>query len=133
MELFGWFRKEEELPVADRKWNKMWDLWVAGEAEPPYAELMEYDAEVNNGGHSQYFFNVANCGDLTAPAKTLLNTLPEPLLSNFRSAYEAFSGQEDICDDENDELFDQCDSVFYDNEQLLLDMLASYAQTMDLS
>lgn len=132
MDLFGWFRKKEELPVKDRKWNKMWDRWEAGEAESPYAELMEYDAEVNNGGHSQYFFNVANCGDLAAPAETLLNTLPEPLLSNFRSAYDAFSGQEDICDDENDELFDQCDSVFYDNEQILLDMLASYAETMDL-
>lgn len=132
MALFGWFRKEEELPVADWKWNKMWDLWVAGEAESPYAELMSYDSEVNNGGHSQYFFNTANCGDLKAPAEILLNTLPEPLLSNFRQAYEAFSGQEDICDDENDELFDACDDVFGENEQLILDMLASYAEGMEL-
>ena len=40
MDLFGWFRKKEELPVKDRKWNKMWDRWEAGEAESPYAELM---------------------------------------------------------------------------------------------
>ena len=132
MALFGWFRKKEELPVADRKWNKMWDLWVAGEAESPYAELMEYNSEVNNGGHSQYFFNVANCGDLTAPAETLLKVLPEPLRSNFRKAYEAFSGQEDICDDENDELFDECDDIFGQHEQLILDMLAKYADTMEV-
>ena len=132
MNLFGWFRKEEELPVADRKWNKMWDLWVSGGAESPYAELMEYNSEVNNGGHSQYFFNVANCGDLKAPAETLLKILPEPLLSNFRRAYEAFSGQEDICDDENDELFDECDDVFGEHEQLILDMLAKYADTMEV-
>lgn len=132
MNLFGWFRKEEELPVKDRKWNKMWDLWVAGEAESPYAELMEYESEVNNGGHSQYFFNVANCGDLKAPAEMLLKVLPEPLLSNFRRAYEAFCAQEDICDDENDELFDECDSIFGEHEQLILDILAKYADTMEV-
>lgn len=130
MNLFGWFRKEEELPVQDQKWNKMWDLWVEGQAESPYAEIMEYDSEVNNGGHSQYFFNVANCGDVTAAAQVLSASLPEPLLSNFRRGYEALAAQKDICDDENDELFDQCDDVFYDNEQVLLDMLTEYADTM---
>ena len=132
MALFGWFRKQEELPLADRKWNKMWDLWVAGEAESPYAELMTYNAEVNNGGHSQYFFNTANCGDLKAPAQILLNILPEPLKSNFQKAYEAFSGQEDICDDVNDDLFDACDDVFGEYEQLILDMLTAYAESMEL-
>lgn len=133
MGLFGWFqKKEEELPVADRKWNKMWELWVDEKAESPYAELMSYDSEVNNGGHSQYFFNTANCGDLKASAEILLKTLPEPLLSNFRKAYEAFSGQEDICDDENDELFDACDDTFGEYEQLVLDMLAAYAESITL-
>ena len=132
MELFGWFRKQEELPVADRKWNKMWDLWVEGNAESPYSELMEYESEVNNGGHSQYFFNVANCGDVQTAAKVLLSILPEPLLSNFRKAYEAFSGQEDICDDVNDSLFDECDDIFGKYEQLILDMLAAYAKSIEL-
>lgn len=132
MKLFGWFRKQEELPVADRKWNKMWDLWVEGNAESPYSELMEYESEVNNGGHSQYFFNVANCGDVQTAAKVLLSILPEPLLSNFRKAYEAFSGQEDICDDVNDSLFDECDDIFGKYEQLILDMLAAHAKSIEL-
>lgn len=132
MKLFGWFQKQEELPVADRKWNKMWDLWVEGNAESPYSELMEYESEVNNGGHSQYFFNVANCGDVQTAAKVLLSILPEPLLSNFRKAYEAFSGQEDICDDVNDSLFDECDDIFGKYEQLILDMLAAYAKSIEL-
>ena len=131
MAFFGWFRKKEELPEEDRKWNKLWDLWAEEKVESPYAELMSYDGEVNNGGHSQYFFNTANCGDLKAAAEVLLKTLPEPLLSNFRKAYEAFSGQEDICDDENDELFEQCDQIFYDHEQALLDILTRYAETME--
>lgn len=132
MKLFGWFQKQEELPVADRKWNKMWDLWVEGNAESPYSELMEYESEVNNGGHSQYFFNVANCGDVQTAAKVLLSILPEPLLSNFRKAYEAFSGQEDICDDVNDSLFDECDDIFGKYEQLILDMLAAHAKSIEL-
>jgi len=55
MGIFGFFSKEQTLSDADRKWNRMWDLWVEGSAESPYSELMEYESEVNNGGHSQYF------------------------------------------------------------------------------
>ena len=132
MGIFGLFSKEQSLSEADRKWNRMWDLWVEGSAESPYSELMEYESEVNNGGHSQYFFNVANCGDLQASAEILLNVLPEPLLSNFRKAYEAFSGMEDICDDVNDALFEMCDGFFYDNEQPLMDVLKTYVDTIVL-
>lgn len=132
MDLLGRFWKKEELPVAEQKWNKMWGLWVAGKAESPYAELMAYESEVNNGGHSQYFFNAANCGDLKAAAETLLMSLPEPLLENFREAYEAFSAQEDICGNENDDQFDRCDDVFYEREQLLLDILKAYAGKLEL-
>lgn len=56
MGLFDKLKKKDELPEKDRKWNKMWDLWAEGEAAAPYAQLMTYDSEVNNGGHSQYFF-----------------------------------------------------------------------------
>lgn len=110
----------------------MWDLWVEGKAEAPYAQLMEYESEVNNGGHSQYFFNVANCGDLKAEAQILVEALPEPLRGNFQKAYEAFSGQENICDDENDDLFEECDDVFYKQEKLLMDILKGYAECMEL-
>ena len=48
------------MSESERKWNLMWDMWADGDAESPYAELMEYESEVNNGGHSQYFFNVSN-------------------------------------------------------------------------
>ena len=36
------------------------DVFVAieGKAESPYAELMTYQGDINNGGHSQYFSNV---------------------------------------------------------------------------
>lgn len=117
----------------DRKWNLMWDMWMAGVAESPYAELMTYESEVNNGGHSQYFFNTANCGkDLKAQVEAILSVLPEPLRGNLKQAYEAFAAQDDICDDVNDELFDECDEVFYENEHLLIGLLEEYAGSLRL-
>ena len=126
------FKKNRKLTEEERKWNLMWDLWVQGEAASPYAELMEYESEVNNGGHSQYFFNVANCGDLNADVEKILPVLPHPLNDNLKRAYDAFTGQEDIYDDENDELFEECDDVFYQNENLLMDILKLYASSLSL-
>lgn len=116
---------------SERKWNLMWDMWVAGTAASPYAELMEYESEVNNGGHSQYFFNVANCGDLSAAVALILPMLPSPLHENLKRGYDAFAAQEDICDDDNDDLFEECDDVFYENEQLLINVLQAYADSLD--
>lgn len=121
-----------ELTEAEQKWNLMWDLWARGEAASPYAELMEYDGEINNGGHDQYFFNLSNCGDLKAEVETILKILPEPLRENLNRGYTAFAAQKDICDDENEELFEACDEVFYENEQQLLDMLKGYADGLSL-
>lgn len=126
------FQKNRKLTEEERKWNLMWDMWVQGDAASPYAELMEYESEVNNGGHSQYFFNVANCGDLNADIEKILMVLPEPLNENLKRAYDAFSGQEDICDDENEELFEECDEFFYENEKLLMDILKVYADSLSL-
>lgn len=126
------FRKTRELTEEERKWNLMWDMWAQGKAESPYAELMEYESEVNNGGHSQYFFNVANCGDLNAEVEKILEILPSPLCDNLKRGYDAFSAQKDICDDDNDELFEECDNVFYENEQMLLDILKMYANSLSL-
>ena len=120
------------MSESERKWNLMWDMWADGDAESPYAELMEYESEVNNGGHSQYFFNVSNCCDLHAEVSKILSILPEPLRSSLEKGYEAFSAQEDICDDANEALFEECDDVFYENEQLIMDILKVYADSLTL-
>ena len=57
-------KKKVELTEEQLKWNKMWELWTEGHADSPYAELMTYQSEINNGGHSQYFDNVSNTSDL---------------------------------------------------------------------
>lgn len=132
MSIFGSRTPKRELSEAEQKWNRMWDLWAEGEAESPWAELMEYESEVNNGGHSQYFFNKANCETLDEQVSKILPLLPEPLCGNLKRGYDAFSAQDDICDDVNDELFEECDDVFYENEQLLIQILKKYADSLDL-
>ena len=65
MGLFDIFKKKKiELTEEQLRWNKTWDLWVEKKAETPYAELMTYQSEVNNGGHDQYFTKVENTGDI---------------------------------------------------------------------
>ena len=110
--------------------NKIWDLWAEGKAKTPYAELMTYQGEINNGGHSQFFLNVSNTGDLPATVEVLLGILPEPLKSNLSWAYDSYLSTKDS-DEEDDELFDECDNVFYEHEERINAMLDEYALSLE--
>ena len=125
MGIFDIFKRKSTF----KKLDKMWGLWEQGQLDSPCARLMTYESEVNNGGHSQYFINLANSGNL-AEAEELLSLLPEPLLQNLNRAYVAFVSQEDISDDINEELFEQCDEVFLEHEQILIDMLYEAAKEL---
>ena len=114
------------LTEADLKWNKLWDLWVAGQVESPYAELMTYDSEVNNGGHDQYFENVANCGDLQTEMAALETILSERLKENLRLAYQIHLSQSE------DLSTLQCDRIFCENEADVIQTLESYASGIKL-
>ena len=69
MGIFDIFKKKKELPLEAQQWNKMWNLWTEDKIESPYKELMTYQSEVNNGGHSQYFCNIESNNDLTDESK----------------------------------------------------------------
>ena len=129
MGIFDIFKKKKTALTTDQKWNKMWDLWADGKLNLPCAKLMRYESEVDNGGHSQYFCNVANCGDLAVEVEAVLSMLPEPLRENLARGYAAFSEQSDISDDVNDELFEECDDVFYEHEQLIIDIIYEAAKS----
>lgn len=130
MGIFDMFKKKSATLTEEEKLDKMWELWEKGKLKSPCAQLMTYEAEVNNGGHSQYFFNIANCGDLKTEVNTILPILPKILQENLKRGYDAFAAQEDICDDDNEELFKECDDVFYKNEQLLIAVLKTYASEL---
>ena len=134
MGLFDIFKKKKvELTEEQLKWNKMWDLWTEGEADSPYAELMTYQSEINNGGHSQYFCNVDNVSDLKKEMSALKEILTPLLRENLQKAYEAHLILDKNEDDEKaEEVLEQCDDVFYENEEQINHILQEYANTLEI-
>lgn len=134
MRVFDLFRKKKaERNEKQLKWNQMWDLWVQGRAQSPYAELMTYQSEVNNGGHGQYFENVGNNGDLSKEMSILETALSDELINNFKKAYQAYLTLEENADDNNaEEIMEQCDLAFYENEDEINRVLEAYAERLVL-
>ena len=134
MSLFDFFKKKKvELTEEQLKWNKMWELWTEEKAASPYAELMTYQSEINNGGHDQYFSNVENTGDLQKELSTLETILSVKLKANLKKAYKAYLVLEEKEDDEKaEETLEQCDDVFYENEEEINRLLEEYACKIEL-
>ena len=134
MGLFDFLKKKEvQLTDEQKKWNKMWELWTEEEADSPYAELMTYQSEVNNGGHDQYFFNVGNTGDLQKEMSVLETVLSENLKNNLQKAYKAYLALEEKEDDEKaEEIMEECDDVFYENEEEINHILEQYSAKIEL-
>ncbi len=134
MGLFDFFRKSKtELSNEQKKWNKMWDLWAEKRADTPYAELMTYQSEINNGGHDQYFLNIENTGDLQKEMTALETVLSEKLQKNLQDAYHAYRTLTDSeSDDDAETILEQCDDIFYQNEEEINRILREYAAKMKL-
>ena len=135
MRVFNFFKKSKTGDLTDeqRKWNGMWDLWVEGRVDSPYAELMTYQSEINNGGHDQYFINLENSVDLQANIAILETVLPEKLQANLRKAYSAYlqlkNGKSDM---QLEEIMSQCDDDFYKDEEEVNCILRAYATKIEL-
>lgn len=134
MGLFDFLKKKEiQLTDEQKKWNKMWELWAEGEADSPYAELMTYQSEINNGGHDQYFLNVENTDDLQKEMSVLESVLSAKLKNNLQKAYKAYLVLEEKEDDEKaEEIMEQCDDMFYENEEEINHMLEQYSAKIEL-
>ena len=134
MGLFDFLKKKEvQLTDEQKKWNKMWELWTEEEADSPYAELMTYQSEVNNGGHDQYFFNVGNTGDLQKEMSVLETVLSAKLKNNLQKAYKAYLVLEEKENDEKaEEIMEECDDVFYENEEEINHILEQYSAKIEL-
>ena len=134
MGLFDAFKKKKvELSDAQKRWNKMWDLWASGQVDSPYAELMTYQSEINNGGHDQYFVNVENTSDLRKEIAVLETILPETLQHNLQIAYQAYLKSSEKClDQATDVILEKCDDVYFENEEQINRLLNAYAEKIVL-
>lgn len=123
--LFDIFRRKKKNALDDnslteenKQWNKMWDLWANGEIQSPYNELMTYQSEINNGGHSQYFVNTENTSDLLKEMSGLNSILSDTLKENLKIAYEAhLLLEQDETNEEAEAVLEKCDDVFFQNEK----------------
>ena len=134
MGLFDFLKKKEvQLTDEQKKWNKMWELWSEGEADSPYAELMTYQSEINNGGHGQYFTNVGSTSNLQKEISALETILSAKLNNNLQKAYKTYLKLEANENDEKaEEILEQCDNLFYENEEEINNTLESYAEKIEL-
>lgn len=115
------------------KLTKLWELWEAEKIDSPLAELMTYQAEINNGGHDQYFLNVENKGSLPEEMAALESVLSAKLKRNLKKAHKAYLALEEDEDDEKaEETLEQCDDVFYENEEDINRILREYAEKLEL-
>ena len=134
MGLFDFLKtKKVELSEEQKKWNKMWELWVEEQSDSPYSELMTYQSEVINGGHYQYFTNIDNSDNLEKALSVLENILSSKLKYNLQMAYKAYLALEENEDDEDaGNTIQQCDDVFYENEEEINRLLEEYACKIEL-
>lgn len=133
MGILGLFKKKKvKLTDEQLKWNKMWELWIDEKVPSPYAELMTYQSEINNGGHTQYFFNLSSICDLQKEMATLETILPSQLKETLKTAYSAFLALEESDDKKTEEILEQSDNSFYKNEKEINRILQEYADTIEL-
>ena len=126
------FKKKEEIPEEVQKWNKMWDLWTEEQIESPYKELMTYQSEINNGGHSQYFCNIESIINIEDELKKIKSILPQNLIDNLNKAYKANQILENEENEEAETIIEECDNTFYENENLINDLLNERASKIEL-
>lgn len=134
MGLLSFFKKNKaELSDEQKKLDKMWNLWVEDRSDSPYAELMTYQSEINNGGHEQYFFNIENTGDLLKEMAVLETVLPAKLHKNLRDAYNVYlmltNGESDK---QAETMLSQYDDEFYKDEEEINCILKQYASKIEL-
>jgi hypothetical protein len=121
-------RMEEE---ARQKFDKMWDLWAEGKIPSPYADLMTYQSEVNNGGHDQFFLNVESTGHLRAVMAELRKILPLDIRMPLVEAYNArkVNGKDA---EETQTFYEHADDVFFKKEELINKVLEKYSKKIEL-
>lgn len=131
--LFNLFKKKSKITDKDLKWNRMWELWVEGKVVSPYSELMTYQSEINNGGHVQFFDNVARNSDLLNIMTELNGILSSALTDNIEKAYSAYLALEKNEDDEKaQEIIEKCDNVFFENENEINFILDKFSDAIEL-
>lgn len=128
----------DDSSFSEEKWNKMIDLWVDGELDNPIKDVLTYDAEVNNGGHLQFF---ENCNDeLEEMMFSLKESLPRDVYDNLKQAYDIYKSMDTNIENVDEYVdvalqgdLDKYDHFYYENYDKVKGILKEYASTIEIS
>lgn len=125
-------KKQTELTEAQKKWNKLWEMYGTGElAKTDYNTfvLCDYDSGVNGEGHSGWFFNIENTDGKQAINKcvsVLEQVLPTHLYDNLYKAFQSYGTEKE------DSLCEAADNYLYEHEQDVIEYLQGAANKLEL-
>ena len=132
MVLFDIFKKKEPMTDEQLKMEQLWDLWRLEEVPEPYNTLMTYYKEIKKEGHTRFFINIAFCGEVEKAVKKIGALLPPVLCENLETAYYHYVILVNEENEETEQKIRDCDTFFDENEQLLLDIIQEYADTLEV-
>lgn len=131
MGLFS-FKKKEHVSEEQKKWDFAWEQWRLEEVPAPYSILMTYYNEIKTGGHTRFFINIAFCGEVEKAVEKIGSELPEILRENLKTAYSHYVVLVNEENEETEKKIEECDTVFDENEKLLIDIIQEYANTLEV-
>ena len=132
MGLFDIFKKKEPVTDEQLKWEYLWEQWRLEEVPEPYNTLMTYYKEIKKEGHTRFFLNIAFCGEVEKAVNKIGDLLPSVLCENLKTAYSHYVILVNEENEETEQKIRDCDTFFDENEQLLLDMIQEYADTLEV-
>ena len=130
MGLFS-FKKKEPVTPEQKKWKYLWEKWRLEEVEEPYNTIMTYYKEIKKEGHTRFFLNIAFCGEVEKAVEKIGALLPDVLCENLKTAYSHYVILVNEENEETEAKIHECDTFFDENEQLILDMIQEYANTLE--
>lgn len=129
--MFSFFKskkKKDEIPLTDEQinWNKVWSLFDSGELKDINSDiyyLAEYEAGVSGEGHSGFLCNDEEI--IPEITSALKNTLPEDLFDNYIKALKSYDTEDE------DEICGLCDEYFFENENIIIDILQEFGNKIN--
>lgn len=120
-------RKNTKTVLTEKeiKWNLLWEKYAEGSLDKKYFILCDYHSGINGDGH--YFFDNKS-DELSDYIKTLKILLPDEFFKVLFKAYEAYTNNQNV-----ESMCDLADDYFYQNEQVIIDILQEYANGLDNS
>ena len=131
MGLFDIFKKKEPVTDEQLKWEYLWEKWRLEEVPEPYNTIMTYYKEIKKEGHTRFFINIAFCGEVEKAVEKIGSLLPPVLCENLKTAYSHYVVLVNEENEETEAKIRECDTFFDENEQLILDMIQEYANTLE--